>query len=205
MLISDQYMDLNRRLHMQDEGYGLGGWRWSSYFYHHVMARHLKPQEHLRILDYGAGKGSFKTHLITEITLSMKPLSYEIEEYDPAMPGIDIPPTRKTPYDVVTCLDVLEHVEPNCLEHVLEHIKTISKKAFLVIACKASNKTLPDGRNAHLIVESREWWFERLLRHWDTVTPLPHKKRQESYLVCLVFDQEIDHESPTADADSPVL
>jgi hypothetical protein len=36
------------------------------------------------------------------------------------------------------------------------------KKALLVIATRPAGKTLADGRNAHLIVESAEWWLAKL-------------------------------------------
>jgi hypothetical protein len=38
----------------------------------------------------------------------------------------------------------------------------------VVMACRPSNKTLPDGRNAHQIIESPEWWIGQFLdRGWE--------------------------------------
>jgi len=62
---------------------------------------------------------------------------------------------------------VLEHVEPDLLDNVLAHISSLTRHyAFLNIATVAALKTLPDGRNAHLIVEPPEWWRARLERHF---------------------------------------
>jgi hypothetical protein len=35
------------------------------------------------------------------------------------------------------------------------------------IACYPAKKYLPDGRNAHLIVELPEWWRKQLLANMD--------------------------------------
>ena len=35
------------------------------------------------------------------------------------------------------------------------------------IACYPAKKQLPDGRNAHLIVEKPEWWREQLLANMN--------------------------------------
>jgi hypothetical protein len=58
---------------------------------------------------------------------------------------------------------VLEHVEEDRLDAVLDHLKTLAGKAlYLVIATREANATLPDGRNAHLLVRSAQWWTDKL-------------------------------------------
>jgi hypothetical protein len=76
--------------------------------------------------------------------------------------------------DLVVCTDVLEHVEPELLDTVLRHLRSLARKAvFVVIATRPSNKTLSDGRNAHLIVETAEWWIAHLIEAGFTVMPDP--------------------------------
>jgi S-adenosylmethionine:diacylglycerol 3-amino-3-carboxypropyl transferase len=63
------------------------------------------------------------------------------------------------PHDIVVCTDVLEHIEPDCLDDVLADIRRCTKKAaLLVVATRPAMKTLSDGRNAHLIQEDFKWW-----------------------------------------------
>ena len=70
-------------------------------------------------------------------------------------------PTGK--FDLVTCTDVLEHVEPEYIDRVVRHILSLASKAiYLNINIKEANKTLPDGRNTHLIIKPPEWWEEYL-------------------------------------------
>ena len=64
--------------------------------------------------------------------------------------------------------DVFEHIEPVYLDHTLKQInKKMLRTGFFRIACYPAKKTLPDGRNAHLIVESPAWWREKLLENMN--------------------------------------
>ena len=79
-----------------------------------------------------------------------------IREYDPAVPGKDAEPQ---PADLVICTDVLEHIEPDCLNDVLDHIRQVSLKyAFVNVSTRPAVKFLQDGRNAHLIIQPADWW-----------------------------------------------
>lgn len=110
------------------------------------LIRRLTPRT---ILDYGSGTG----HLVTR-------LSVPAWEYDPAVPGKDLPPR---PADLVLCLDVLPCVEPEYLDAVLADLSRCTLGVtYLVIETGPSAVTLPDGRNAHLIQEGAAWWRERL-------------------------------------------
>jgi len=101
------------------------------------------------ILDYGCGKRTLE-----------EALGFPIANYDPAIPGLDGTPE---PHDLVVCTDVLEHIEPECLDDVLADIRRCTKlSAFVSICLAPSLKVLADGRNAHLILESKEWWLKKL-------------------------------------------
>ncbi len=68
----------------------------------------------------------------------------------------------------MTCIDVLEHIEPQSLDAVLSEISSISEKlAFLTVHTGPAKKVLTDGRNAHLIQESTSWWLGRFEPHFD--------------------------------------
>jgi hypothetical protein len=49
------------------------------------------------------------------------------------------------------------------IDDTLKIINTLfTKSAFLLIASYPAKKHLPDGRNAHLIIESFDWWKTKL-------------------------------------------
>lgn len=104
------------------------------------------------LLDYGCGPGRLKA------ALAGCPVT--VYEFDPGIPGRDVMPQSA---DLVVCTDVLEHVEPERLTFVLRHIHQLSRLgAYFVVAVRPADKRLPDGRNAHLIIDTPHWWFEQL-------------------------------------------
>lgn len=149
MLITPDYVEQNRILHSQGE-YGTSGHRWKTDV--EYIAKGLEAKT---ILDYGAGQQG----------LAKAVNGYEVRSYDPAIPEIAGSPD---PADLVVCADVLEHIEPHCLDDVLDDIKRLAVKGvFLVIATRPAKKTLPDGRNAHLIQANASWWIPKLMSRWD--------------------------------------
>ncbi len=146
MLISSNYRELNKQLHEERADYGTSGKR-----YVPVVERLMAKYATRDVLDYGCGKRTLE-----------KALGFAISNYDPCIAGLDAPPA---PHDIVVSTDVLEHIEPECLDEVLADIRRCTRRAaYLVIATRPAVKILPDGRNAHLILQPHEWWKERLLR-----------------------------------------
>jgi len=107
------------------------------------------------LLDYGCGKG----HVLADIRDQYK--NTLCEGYDPAVKLFEGLPNKT--YDCVFSNDVLEHIEPNYVEEVLEHINSLANKyIWLRIDTLPARKTLPDGRNAHITLESSDWWLEKI-------------------------------------------
>jgi 2-polyprenyl-3-methyl-5-hydroxy-6-metoxy-1,4-benzoquinol methylase len=149
MLISDEYRELNKELHETNEAYGTSGHKHAE-----AVVGLANAMQTADILDYGCGKGTLNSAI-----------GIRLKEYDPAIPGKDDPPE---PADIVVCGDVLEHIEPDCLDDVLDDLESLARRAvFLCVATRPAMKTLADGRNAHLIVEPKEWWLPKLMDRWD--------------------------------------
>lgn len=67
------------------------------------------------------------------------------------------------PCDLVVCTYVLEHVEPEKVPTVLDHIYRLTGKvAYFCISKREAREILPDGRNAHLSIHDSAWWFDSL-------------------------------------------
>ncbi len=145
MLISPEYRDMQRQMHKDRPDYG-------SYGSCNVdLVRKACLWGRRRALDYGAGKGALATALGP---------AYRMTNYDPAIEGIDEPPE---PHPVVICSNVLEHIEPECVDEVLRDIRRVTQQtALLFIHIGPANAILPDGKNAHLIQEPKEWWKQKL-------------------------------------------
>ena len=107
------------------------------------------------VLDYGCGKGVILNNL-----QQTYPNTYW-KGYDPAV--VQFQTITEKSFDCVFSNDVLEHIEPNCLDDVLDHIWLLADKAiWLRIDTRPARKTLMDGRNAHLILEDKDWWENKL-------------------------------------------
>lgn len=112
----------------------------------------LKLEDVRTMVDYGAGKGRLGEKL-TEMGL---PRPVTLEQYDPGIPDIAEPPS---PADMVVCIDVLEHIEPQYLQDVLKDLRRCALRYLLVtIHCGPAEKVLSDGRNAHLIQAPPSQW-----------------------------------------------
>jgi hypothetical protein len=89
---------------------------------------------------------------------------FPVYSYDPCVKAISNTPK---PRDFVTCTDVLEHVEPEFVDAVLDDLRRVTRKAgFYVVSTVPAIKILPDGRNAHLVVEEPEWWLKKILERF---------------------------------------
>jgi trans-aconitate methyltransferase len=106
------------------------------------------------ILDFGCGKG-----LVVAALKETFP-NLTVYGYDPGRDGYDSLPDN---VDMIISTDVLEHIEPELLnETLLDLARRTNKVMYHLIACHPAKKSLPDGRNAHLIVETPQWWKNRL-------------------------------------------
>ncbi len=142
-LISEEYCNLNKNLHKSNETYGVSGKKWAPNIYELAITLNTKD-----ILDYGCGKSTLANNI-----------PFKIQQYDPAIQKYS---TKPHPSDIVVCTDVLEHIEPDLLDNVLDDLKSLTRKiGFFVVATRPAKKVLEDGRNAHLIQKSLEWWLPK--------------------------------------------
>lgn len=166
-LISPEYLELQKQLHSSGR-YGVSSQKWVNFvrsLYHTAGAQ--------SILDYGCGQG--------RLAKGLHPI--KVREYDPAIKGKNQLPEVA---DVVVCTDTLEHVEPEKIECVLDHIRSLTHiYCFVVIGLTPSTKTMKDGRNAHLLLRSPVWWTNRLKFHGFTVVEEPACKPSREWAAVL--------------------
>ena len=151
MLITEEYKELNKELHKDDETFGITSRKYTDSILD--MCNSINEED---VLDYGCGKAELSRFL-----------PFKIQNYDPCIEKFS---NRPRPANVLVCIDVLEHVEPECLDDVLDDIHSLSKKVvFLTVSTEIAKKELPDGRNAHLIVQDYTKWLPKLWEHFMMV------------------------------------
>jgi len=147
-LVSEHYARQLSQLHKVRESFG------DSERYKHID-QWLANNKCQSLLDYGCGKGNvFKN-------IQKRYPRLDCRGYDPGVPKYAVMP--EIPAELVICTDVLEHIEPELIDNVLKHIESLTlKTAYLIIDTLPAQKNLPDGRNAHLIIEDQDWWTNKI-------------------------------------------
>jgi hypothetical protein len=154
--ISPEYQAQQQWLH-ENTDYGV-----ASIKYAPLVTQIIDRLEITHLLDYGCGA---KMNLIKHIKPKQK-LTYQ--GYDPGVPDLA---TAPIPAQMVACIDVLEHIEPEFLDNVLDHILSLTEAvAFLTIHMGPAGKTLPDGRNAHIIQQPMDWWLPKIMQRFELQT-----------------------------------
>ena len=166
--ISDKQRKLNKELHGSRSDFGsrsnAGG-----------IAKHL-PQALTRMhelgllnsyLDYGCGKGSLVDTIREQI-----PSTVKISGYDPAVSKYSKYPDESV--DILSCLDVLEHIELSLIDTVLDEIKSLTREfCFIAVDLQPAVKTLSDGRNAHIMLAPHDWWINKFSHRFSSLISFP--------------------------------
>ena len=153
--ISDGYLAMQQELH-KNPNYGVASLGFAP------VVLGLMQQTGVRSLsDYGAGKCNLHKALQER---GFK--DYEYFPYDPVFPEYGPP----KPAELVCCIDVLEHIEPDYLDTVLDDLQSITRKfGFFSVHTGPAAKVLADGRNAHIIQRPTSWWLPKLCERFEIV------------------------------------
>lgn len=152
-LITPDYVKEQELLH-KSLAYGSRGFNWG-----YLIAGIARIERCASVLDYGCGKGT--------LGRTLREAGLDARDYDPAVATFSARPKRA---DLVASVDVLEHLEPDCVDAVLDDLREVTVKVlFVAISTRLAKRWLTDGRNSHLIVEEGDWWRSRLEKRGFTV------------------------------------
>jgi len=159
--ITTEDLQQQRKLH-QNPNYGV-----ASLSFAPIVADIMRQTGCSSVSDYGAGK---KRLLEGLRHAGVIPSSYL--PYDPVFPEYGEPKTA----DLVCCIDVLEHIEPELIDNVIEELSNITTKlGFFSIHMGPAGKILDDGRNAHLIQQPSSWWLKKLINYFEILHLQTHQ------------------------------
>lgn len=152
--ISEQYQQMVSQVH-QEHKWGASSGKWVG------TVRSIMRQRGLRtLLDYGCGQGVLLKRMKQYYGL-------QLTGYDPGIAELKQKPTGK--FDIVVSTDVFEHIEEEYIDAVLSEINEYMLDCgFFTICLKlAQTGWLPDGRNAHILIRTRQWWMSKLKEYFD--------------------------------------
>lgn len=169
-LITERYRAQQKHLHDTTE-YGVASAQFAP-----MVAKMIDQYQVDSLLDYGAGSRLTLIKTIAEQRLVKRKFDYRAYE-----PAVEMYAKEPEPAEMVACIDVLEHIEPECLDDVLNDLKRVTKRIGLFsVSTIPAEKHLPDGRNAHLIQEPPEWWLPKLT---DRFTLQTFQRNQGGFIV----------------------
>ena len=153
-------------------------------FFFNTIKIILEKTKSSSIIDFGCGKAKYYFKEITIKNVKHKNITdfWNIDEYylyDPGVKKFSKYPAKKS--DGVICIDVIEHIPEKDIFIFFDNLFRLANKfIFVVVACYPANKTLPDGRNAHLCIKKPAEWkkiFSELKLKHPLISP---------YIVCAV-------------------
>lgn len=180
-LISDEHMRRLRTLYERDERgekkFGRIGYLWAP-----RVAAYMQELKARSLLDYGCGKSNLALKVSD---LLPRPPAYTFTVYDPVTA-----PSVPEPADFVTSIDVLEHVELECLDAVLHDIRRCMQKAALITVSLRDRS--PKKAKVHPIVRPRDWWIAKISLEVGRVQEVPilNEEKAESEVALLVRPYE---------------
>ena len=147
---------------MQEELHDRGDYGTASIQYAPLVTKLINDLGVTHLLDYGCSR-------LLNLYKHIKPkhkITYQA--YDPA---VEEYADRPVPAQMVACIDVLEHIEPEYLDSVLDDLVSLTEMIlFCTIHTGPAQKVLSDGRNAHLIQQPMSWWLPKLWDRFDINT-----------------------------------
>lgn len=190
---TDEYAALQQDFYSEAEHkYGSHGDRHFELVARALVGMYGQRRKEITWLDYGCGRGA----LGKEVS---KALSFvKVTNYDPFHPNWIGKPDPE-PHDFVTCMDVMEHVEEQCIDNTLKFIaeRTLYGAMFL-IGTTESLKTLPDGRNAHITIKTSQWWKEKLSNYFQVTEQASNGYWTTIVAVAIGSSQRLEEERKAA-------
>jgi hypothetical protein len=135
------------------------------------IVKEFKPKS---ILDFGCGRSDMVAHF-------WRDGERRIARYDPAIPLYKVIPEGE--FDLLLCLDVMEHIPISGVDRVLTDMRAKSDTAVFAISTKLARAKLPDGSNSHVTLLTNNEWINWISDYWGGVKLLPSRWDHELIIV----------------------
>ena len=150
-----------------------------------LVAQIVNKLEISHLLDYGCGKQMN----LAKVLSGKAPTLKHYQAYEPAIPELAEAPV---PAQMVACIDVLEHIEPELIDNVIRELGRITTNlGFFSIHMGPAGKTLADGRNAHLIQMPSSWWLKKLTDYFEILHLQSHQVMGRGIWMIVTHKQDL--------------
>ena len=166
----NNFLEASKELHKTDPTYGRASAYTKKGSLKHELtipkavyaAHQIQPIKN--ILDHGCGQGGLVTTINEDPSITARAYGY-----DPAVEAFSKLPKHN--FDIITSIDVLEHIGRDYINETIAEIKKINSGFFFFcIDLIPAKKKLPDRRNAHVLLAPSDWWAQQIKSHFKIVT-----------------------------------
>lgn len=142
-----------------------------SYSFLSSSVKHLKDTDNevKSILDIGSGRGNVITTLLEHFPMNIITSADLKKFHDYTCNFIELDLSKDfnlAKYDLITCLDVMEHLEENLVDRVFKSISEASKFQVFSIA---NHKDAPYEIDLHLTIQDCDWWTNKLEKYFEII------------------------------------
>jgi ubiquinone/menaquinone biosynthesis C-methylase UbiE len=156
----------------------------------------IKKNNVKTLIDISTGTGTFPKFVSKEITdinitctdlNKFNDLNHEFISVDLSK-NEDLEKIKTNGYELLTCLDVLEHLDKSFIDNVLKNFARISKNVILTIA---NHSDIQNGIELHTIIENMDYWKPVIENYFDIVNlesyDFPQNNNCVNYLYALTL------------------
>ena len=181
--MSKEHVEASKNLHQKYPTYGLASHYTdpTSYKYGLTIPKSIANCKRIdttikTLLDHGTGNGG-----LPKTINSIQTLGVNAQGYDPAVEQYSLIPSHN--FDIVTSIDVLEHISKGEITNILDEIHQLTGKFFFFcIDLIPALKYTDDNRNAHFLIAPSEWWIAQIKLKFNIVQfILIYKQKQFHY------------------------
>ena len=119
-----------------------------------VEHMHIHPKT---VLDFGSG--SLGVGFINAMFPGPSVRKYA---YDPGVPSLDSAKGFPRYFDLIFCLDVMEHIPESNVHGMLKLFQSMTDSAIFIIHHGPAAAILPNGENAHCTQKPLDWWLDKI-------------------------------------------
>lgn len=133
--------------------------------------KELRSQSVETLIDISSGRGCFLSLVPPSVAITSTDIE-KFHTFDCKFVHLDLTDVGAFPYpdrrwDLLSCLDVLEHIPEEYLDEALIFMSKLAKRFCFSIA-NHSDKV--GGIELHLIQQNQEWWDQKLRALFDILS-----------------------------------
>lgn len=141
-----------------------------------IISKLISDIEFNNMVDLGCGRGYYLNKLLEmeKEVLGVELSAICCEKYLGELPHVcssidDFCAEKNRTFDLVLCMDVMEHIDPGKIDDMIEGIRSLSGTAIFGVA---NHKDVMLGFDLHLTIEGPNWWEDKFSKYYKNVETL---------------------------------